>query len=177
MLAVSINAIITLEEKILTLSGDLWHLMPEVLLASSLLALFLVDLFTKENKSVSFAPYVAAMLILLLVNVGLSWNLPQEKISLFNGVLLLDRWGLFFKALFLLGGVFTTVLLTQKKAYRDALNKNGELFVILFGLLLGVSLMVMAVNLLMIYLSIELVSICSYILTGIFSGRKKAEGH
>ncbi len=51
-----------------------------------------------------------------------------------------------------------------------------EWYPLLLALVLGLYLMTMAINLLGIYLSLELVSICSYLLTALLANRKASEG-
>nr|WP_235985515.1 NADH-quinone oxidoreductase subunit N [Spirosoma utsteinense] len=62
---------------------------------------------------------------------------------------------------------------------RNAVPARGlplEWFPILIAMTLGLFLMTLSVNLLSIYLSIELVSICSYLLTALVADRKASEG-
>ena len=166
----------TLGERIFALSEDLLFLAPEIVLAFFLLLFLTIELTTESNKFIFYVVMTIFPQVLIFGLIWIGWDSLQRRGGLIGGVLLLDNWALFFKSLFAIGGAFTALLFTRKRKYYLLLDRNGELFIVLIGLLMGVSLMVMAVNLLMIYLLIELVSICSYILTGIFSGRKKAEG-
>jgi len=84
---------------------------------------------------------------------------------LFSSMLRLDRFAAYFKlvgcALVILCSLFAV---TYPKLVQ-AKTTLGEFFVLVVGLQLGLLLMPMATHLLMAYLSLEVVSICSYLLT------------
>ncbi len=64
-------------------------------------------------------------------------------------------------------------------ATSNSINRSGlplEWYSLLIAMTLGLFLMTISVNMLSIYLSIELVSICSYLLTALVADRKASEG-
>ncbi|KAA9353473.1 NADH-quinone oxidoreductase subunit N [Larkinella humicola] len=124
-----------------------------------------------KNRSVLYGLSLTAVTVAgaLVVEQG-----SQQKGFLFNSVLLLDNQAVFYKLVVTLAAFFAilhawTVVKTPNSLPFDWLP-------ILLALLLGLYLMTMSVNLLTIYLSIELVSISSYLLTGLSASRKASEG-
>ncbi|MBP6385458.1 MAG: NADH-quinone oxidoreductase subunit N, partial [Pseudarcicella sp.] len=53
---------------------------------------------------------------------------------------------------------------------------KGEFYILLIGTVLGLYLLTMSVNLMMVYLSLEIVSIASYIFTLFEKDKKASEG-
>ena len=100
-----------------------------------------------------------------------------ERGSLFMNLLFLDRQALFFKVVVTVAAVAVLLWETGNSAAKAPKRTlPTEWYVLLVGLVLGLYLLTMAVNLLTIYLSIELVSIASYLLTGLVADRKASEG-
>ena len=86
-----------------------------------------------------------------------------------------DAFANFFKWLFLGAGALTVLIASQGKDFPP--QRIGEFYALLVAIVLGMFLMASATDLLMIYLSIELVSMVSYVLAGFRKGdRKAAEG-
>lgn len=145
---------------------------PEVFVAVAFLLVVTADLIwgkTPAGKT-GLNSFTAALLLVA------GWLVTRQLLGetggfLFGKLLLLDGQALFFKLLVTLAALVTVGHVRVMK-YRVA----GEFYALLLALLLGLYLMTMAVNLLSIYLAVELVSICSYVLTGFSGDRRGAEG-
>lgn len=146
---------------------SLRYFIPEsVLTAGAFIVLFL-DLFLKNKKWVG-----AAALIVLAVSAGVS-SMPQDSYSLFNGFFHLDPFTHFFR-LAALGIAAVTILVSS--SYRSlGKNEEGEYYSLLLFMALGLILMAASSNLLMIFLSIEFVSILSYLLVGFLKKDPRAK--
>ena len=102
--------------------------------------------------------------------------------SMFLNLIFLDNQAVLIKAVVALGAVAVVLWETgvwQTTPSDGAATKRQlptEWYALLTALVLGLFLLSMAVNLLSIYLSIELVSISSYLLTGLVGDRKASEG-
>src|SRR5690606_22323442 len=81
----------------------------------------------------------------------------------------------FLKIMFCIGTLLTFIFSFSYK--RDGLypHRFGEYHSLIYGMLLGAMLLVMASNLLLIYLAIEIISICSYVLTNFNFNKKSTE--
>ncbi len=155
------------------LRSALWF-RPEMALTFGTLFLFVIDLFWR--KSAARVAYLATgtLLVLGLAAVLLAQQ-PAHAQALFNGMVANDAFAIFFKWLFLGAAALTVLVAAQGKDFPPA--RIGEFFALLVAIVLGMFMMASATDLLMVYLSIELVSMVSYVLAGYRKGdRKAAEG-
>lgn len=174
ILLVQSNMVLELKDKIARLSADLVGLAPEVILVITAVLVLLFDLFFKKKKGVGIAAIAFAgfAFTLFLLITGFKGGAPSQ--SLMNNLIRLDQGAVFFKILIALGGLLALILM-QRSAYKNKFFRSSEPLLMLLGLVLGAFLMTMANNLLMVYISIEVVSISSYLLTGMFKGRRNTE--
>lgn len=155
------------------LDSALWF-QPEMALTFGTLLLFVIDLFWKKSPA-RVAFLTAGALAVLAVTAGLLARQPPDAQSLFNGMLASDSFANFFKWLFLGAGGLTVLVAAQGKDFPP--QRIGEFYALLVAIVLGMFMMASATDLLMVYLSIELVSMVSYVLAGYRKGdRKAAEG-
>jgi NADH-quinone oxidoreductase subunit N len=155
------------------LDSALWF-QPELALTFGTLVLFVLDLFWKKSPA-RVALLTAGALAVLAITAGLLWRQPPDALRLFNGMIANDAFASFFKWLFLAAGALTVIIASQGKDFPPA--RIGEFYALLMAIVLGMFLMASATDLLMVYLSIELVSMVSYVLAGFRKGdRKAAEG-
>lgn len=135
---------------------------PELILTATILITILADLFSGNQKT-------NRTVIVLFTGLILSWVaiLLQGKdlvSTLFMQNLALDPFASFFKTLILITTlfiVFVSLRTEELKMYR-----TGEYYTLIGLMVLGMFLMVSAIDLIMIYLAIEIVSISSFILAG-----------
>lgn len=168
------NSIDSLKDQLTSLSGDLGALAPELAIISSLLLILAYDLIFNKHKEIGLASIAFCGLLATAGILVVQWLNFQEPTLLMNKLLRFDQLAVFLKILFSTGGILGLIIAARSKTDK-ALFRSGEFLMILFGLILGVFLMSSADNLLMIYLSIELVSICSYLLTGLLKGKARSE--
>jgi NADH-quinone oxidoreductase subunit N len=146
---------------------------PETALTLGAIGLFLLDLFWRRHPARRPLLSAAALGVLALAGLLLV-SQPAESLRLFNGLLASDRFATFFKWLFLAAAFLTVLIVAQGEDFPDA--RLGEFYGLLLAVVLGMFLMASATHLLTIYLSIELVSMVSYVLAGLRkSDRKSSE--
>ncbi len=159
-----------LYQVIQSLSGFL----PETWLAVAFLLLILVEILLKnsrwQNQTTSVLRGLAfGMGLVALSLVFLQWN--DLNGYLFHHLLYLDNKAVYSKILILVAFLF--VLIHVQIMGSDL---PAEFYSILVAVVLGLCLMTMSVNGLSIYLSIELVSIGSYLMASLGRGKKSGEG-
>src|SRR6266540_2938508 len=155
------------------LRSALWF-QPEMALTFGTLVLFMIDLLWKKSAA-RVAYLTAGALAVLGVAAALLARQPADGQALFNGMIANDAFAIFFKWLFLAAGALTVLVASLGKDFPS--RRIGEFFALLVAVVLGMFLMASATDLLMVYLSIELVSMVSYVLAGYRKGdRKAAEG-
>jgi len=167
-----------MENYIWVLDG-LKHVKAEIALAGAILAVILVDL-TRFKKA---TPFVAILGIL-----GAAWlvgdlayphgpegqTLAPVKQVVFMGAYAIDGFASYFKLAFL--GAALLVAIFSIPAIKDWTSGQGEFFALMLSCTFGMLLMAGANDLLMMYLSLEFVSITSYIMAGFLrKNRKSAE--
>ncbi len=144
---------------------------PELVLTLGSLALFLLDLAWKRSEARARLLGGATIAVFGLAAILLAAQ-PGTPQSLFNGMIANDAFATFFKWIFLAGGALTVLIAVPSRAYPA--SRIGPFFGLLVAIVLGLFLMASATDLLMIYMSIELVSMVSYALAGYSKGDRKA---
>lgn len=167
-----------LAEQLTEIIGSLDYLLPELWLAFSLLFIVGLDLLISKRWPRAIAFLSLITLIVTFVLVCLQWQTLEQPVRLLAGMLQMDNFAVFFKLIFCLAGIFA-ILLSMSPRRSDATQfpeaRQGEYYGIMLGLVVGTMLMSLSANLLSVYLSIEFVSICSYILTYFNFDKKSAE--
>ena len=135
---------------------------PEIILVIVIIASLITDLFLKKTRT----NIVGWVLFIGLIIVGLSIiNLYDlAPTTLFSDMIVLDPFSSFIKIIILIA----TLLVIIASWNSDELSKygKGEYFTVLAIMVFGLFLMATSVDMLMLYVSIEIVSIMSFILAG-----------
>jgi NADH-quinone oxidoreductase subunit N len=149
--------------------ASLRYFFPELLLAAGTLAIILSDLVIKDKSRLGDIALIFAAGALLLV--GLEPN--SSGAWLFHRMIVLDSFAVFFRALIALAGVVAVWMSIGSAEVR--IVQEGEYYTVLLASTLGMFLMATSANLLMAYLSLEFVSLTSYILTGILKQNRRSQ--
>ena len=145
--------------------------MPELFLAMAFLGLILLDLIrpATAERSAFWHGICVGILLWALGLVYLQIRIGQSTF-LFSGMLFLDSKALFFKVLILISAIVWVL-----HSWASKRTWPGEFFAMILAISFGLLVMTMAVNLLSIYLSIEFVSLASYLLTAFLKDKKSIE--
>ena len=137
---------------------SLRYFIPETIVLAGAFLVLTLDLFLRPKK------VLAALSILILIAAAFfSFSLPANP-HVFSGFFHLDSMTVFFR-LFSYGVVALTILIST--CYRAIENKfEGEYYSLFLFLALALVLAAASTNLLMIFLTIEFISILSYLLVG-----------
>ncbi len=143
--------------------------LPELAVTAAILLIVVVHVAGRNPKS-------AAPAVLSLAGVGAALlftalQTPTPASSLFDGMVALDGFAVFFKALTALVTIVVVFLSMESRELAD--RSQAEYYVFLLSVLLGMFLLSSSTDIVMLYLSLELVSIPSYLLAGYI---KKREG-
>ena len=143
---------------------------PEIVLSIALVVLVACDLIFHTNKK--SIPYIAlGGLILtgiaLLFNVNVSgFAFPQSNLMGKIGLVAVDGFGTYFKALIVISSMLIVFFSFSSEEIQKISDRLGEYYALIFGMILGMFFMVCATDLILIYLSLELMSLSSYVLSG-----------
>jgi NADH-quinone oxidoreductase subunit N len=157
-------------------TASLAYFLPELALSGAILVVIVVDLvFTGRaerrasawpGKLAFLGAGVAVALTLGLPSLGVPGLLDHPARGwLFNRMIVLDGFSVFFKVLLGLALLAVTWMSLGSREVRGQANE-GEYYALLLSSGLGMFLMAAAGTLLMAYLSLEFVSLTSYVLTG-----------
>ena len=150
---------------------------PELALSATVAAVLVADLVLSTSKVESLksnrrrALAWLGVLGVVAAAASLYWS-PAVDTALFSGMLAFDGFARFFKGLFLVVALFGVLFGAVSDEIPE--ERYGEYLLLLFCLTLGLCLLCAAQNLLMIYVSIELVSLPSYILAGFRRGDRRS---
>ena len=147
-----------------------WFL-PELGLTAGIMLMFLLDLAWKKHPHRVLFLTVGTLLFLGLAGVLLALQ-PSAPRGLFNGMIASDPFATFFKWLFLAAAALTVLIAARSTEFGR--QQIGVFYPLLLSIVLGMFLMASAMDLLMMYLAVELVSLVSYALAGYRQGDRKA---
>tara|TARA_B100000315_G_C14595801_1_gene599173 strand:- start:11425 stop:12918 length:1494 start_codon:yes stop_codon:yes gene_type:complete len=135
---------------------------PELILVGTIVIGIIADLFYRKDESYKVSYWVLAGLILSGLVL---WLTPSGEVStLFMNSIVLDPFSRIFKFIFILSTIF--VIMMSLKSSELTNVRTGEYFVLMAAMVFGMFLMASSIDLIMVYLSIEVVSIVSFILAG-----------
>ena len=134
---------------------------PELLLSATILIAILADLFYSKKDSFKVAYWSLGGMFLTYIAIRLQ---DIEPTSLFMSTVAHDPFSQFFKILILISTAIVMLMSLvsgELKQYR-----MGEYFSIMTIMTFGLFLMTSSIDILMVYLAIEIVSIMSFFLAG-----------
>ncbi len=146
---------------------------PEIILAAVAVLVVLIDLFVRQKgvlKAVSLIGLAAAGIYAIVLWKGTDGEIP---VLIFNNMLSVDAFALFFKVLF--AGIAFLVILASED-YIDKFKRfQGEYYALILLSTLGMMLMAATSDLISLYISLELASISLYVLVSFLKDRKSTE--
>ncbi len=141
---------------------DMHRFYPELAVTAALLAVVIADIgFPGIRRSLTFVTAAVGLIAAFWLTIPLFWA-PEG--TMFYGMLALDRMAVFFKG-FLIVASFLVLLATPGSKELET-RQLGEFYALLLGVTLGMMLLASSVDMLMLFLSLEMVSLSSYIMVG-----------
>jgi NADH-quinone oxidoreductase subunit N len=157
--------------------------LPELVLCGAIVFLLLVRLFPRYDWIHAgwlafplgcFACYLSVVQWMDVTNppVGSDNTAHAIRDDLFGGMLIYDSFSVFLK-MFLYVFTTLTILLTLVTRIPDR-EDSADFYCLLFGSVIGMSMMASANHLLMVFIAIEMTSLPSYALAGFLKGRRQS---
>jgi NADH-quinone oxidoreductase subunit N len=147
--------------------NNLQYIKPEIVISVVIVLVVTTDLIMGKNKSL--LPWISIIgLVVASYFVIEQFNLSAIAFSTVGsmGMIAADPFGAFFKILVIFSSVIIVFFSLTSDEVKQVFNRHGEYYTLIFGMILGMFFMISATDLILIYLSIELVSLSSYILAG-----------
>ncbi|MGE5820170.1 MAG: NADH-quinone oxidoreductase subunit N [Deltaproteobacteria bacterium] len=141
---------------------------PEIILSCTILLVIVVDLMVRSQRALA-ALGIIGCVTSLIATFNL-YGAPQGW--LFHRMIILDNFSLFFKVFALVAAILTIWMSLGSNEIRQV--HQGEYYTLLLTCALGMFFMASSSNLLTAYLSLELVSLTSYVLTGFLPHNRRS---
>lgn len=149
---------------------SLSYILPEIAVSAALILIVTLDLIFNKDKRI--IPYVALFGILLTIYFVIDqfrisgFAFPASDANNFYGMIAVDHFGAFFKIIILISSFFIVFFSLASDEIQKIQERSGEYYALIFGMILGMLVMISASDLVLIYLSLELLSLSSYVLAG-----------
>lgn len=159
-----------------SLSADLAFIKPEIVISITLVLIVLFDLIWPKKKKI--LPYLSVLGLLVtgcfvIEQFGMHSSAFSASIS-GSGMMAVDSFGAFFKLIVLVTSLFIILFSVTSLEIIESEDRQGEYYTLIFGMILGMFFIISATNLILIYVSIELLSLSSYILAGFLKTVKRS---
>ena len=142
---------------------------PELSLAAFAIVVILLDLFI-QRKGLLAVISLVGLVVAAGFTIAMWGGSPQ---AIFNNMLAVDSFALFFKLLFL--GIAALVILASVDYVAKFARFQGEYYALVLLSALGMMLMAATTELISIYIALELTSISLYVLVGFLKDPKSTE--
>jgi NADH-quinone oxidoreductase subunit N len=150
------------------LNLDLYSILPVIFLAGLSIVVLILEALVKKSAESSFWVSLVGLAVAITLTIG---SLPQRG-SPFGNMVNQGGYGSFFSILFLSAALITVVL--SREYLKKTRSEYGEFYFLILLATLGMMLMGYAADLMIIFLGLELMSICLYVLVGFFRMRDKS---
>src|SRR6266545_2478438 len=148
--------------------GSLSFFYPELILSGTILLLVVLDLLARDKRVLAMIALLGSAAA-LIATFDLYWAQPGW---LFHRMMILDKFSLFFKVFALAATILCIWMSLGSNEIKQV--HEGEYYTLLLTCTLGIFFMASSSNLLMAYLSLELVSLTSYVLTGFLPHNRRS---
>jgi NADH-quinone oxidoreductase subunit N len=142
-------------------------LMPFIILASGIVISVFIEMFSKKSEPI--LSWVSIALFLTIAFYSIVHSNANSNFVIFSGMLEVGGKPAIFNFIFSLGAAL--VILSSMDYLKKYGTYYGEYYILIQSAVLGMMVMSGAKDILMIFMGLELMSICFYVLAGI--NRKK----
>ncbi len=150
------------------MTSDIILLTPLLSMTGAALLVLLIDALVKRSEGASF--WVSVLGIALGIVCSLATIGMQGEV--FNHMMIAGGFGTFFGILFMLSALATILL--SREYLRSSQRSLGEFYLLILFATIGMMLIASAADLIMVFLGIELMSVCLYVLAGFLRKRVKS---
>ena len=150
--------------------ADLSLLAPEIALTIAGLVVLILD-FVVRSRDRGWLAGLSVLGVAVSLALVLRQGAGPARAVGFSGLHVVDHFALFFKAVFLLSTAI--VILLSSRFLREQGAEGGEYYAILLFAALGTMLMASANDLLSLFIGLETLAICSYVLCGYLKGDQR----
>ena len=143
--------------------------LPEIIVVTGACILLIVGLFVPKDRGHIL---VWASLAIIAAAAAATLALTGVARPAYTGMFVVDGFASFFKVLFYIATALT-LMLSRKYAAVEQIEK-GEYYVLLLFALAGMMIMASGIDLLSIYVGLELMALATYVLTGFLRQERRS---
>ncbi|MBL7129215.1 MAG: NADH-quinone oxidoreductase subunit N [Ignavibacteria bacterium] len=148
--------------------NEFQHIIPLLIIAGAAVITLLLEMIFKKSENIILGFSIVSVIAAILF----SFTYLNKEFVIFNEFLRINNSSIVFSVIILIGILIT---LFASKAYLEKEEINfGEYYSLLLFAVTGMLLMVFANDLLIIFIGLELMSICFYVLAGFLRNRVKS---
>ena len=137
---------------------ELYPVLPELILAGGAMVLLMIGAFAGDRATAPVLRYAVALLVLAGIAIA---NMPDERVTIFNGSFVLDGFAKFLKILTVVGSIGTLWISGDFLSAPD--RGKFEYPVLILLATAGMLLLISAGDLIALYLGFELMSLSLYV--------------
>lgn len=149
-------------------SKEILEILPLAILAFSATIILLLEVFIKKSETVIFGFSLASVTAAIVT----SFLYLNREMILFNKYLKITNSAVAFSVI-ILAGILITIIASKNYIEKEKIN-FGEYYSLLLFSVMGMFLMIYANDILVIFIGLELMSICFYVLAGFLRLRQKS---
>ena len=147
----------------INLEQNLLVILPELIIACTAITILLTDLFIKDiNRTLIYSLTQFSLLLAAISTAGYGFH--EQKLA-FNNMFVSDSLSLYLKSLSYIS--LSMVLIYSRNYLKEKKLWTGEFLSLTLFSLLGIMLMISSHHLIMIYMGLELLSLCMYTLVAL----------
>src|SRR5262245_35890537 len=148
--------------------SDFYYILPELVLTGGALLLLVVDVMLPRGSK---ALMWVAVAVLAATAVSL-WPFRSVHVEVSHGLIAVDQFGVFFKAIFLVAAILT-VLMSQHYLEIEGASP-GEYYFLILCATLGMMIMAGGIDLITLFIGLETMAVSFYILTGFIKPNQRS---
>ncbi len=142
--------------------NNLTLILPELVLTATALLIIVAHLLRRTDGSIVYYIALAGLVGTVYALTGKT----GQNMSAFDGMLSIDPFSLYFKIIIVLSTMVVTIMSRYSAEVKSEPHLTGEYFFLILSMAVGMMFMVGSSNLLMMYLTLEMTSLTSYIASG-----------
>ncbi len=147
---------------------EILEILPLVIIALSATLILLLEVFIKKSETVIFG----FSLVSVMAAIVTSFMYLNREMIIFNKYLKITNSAVAFSVI-ILTGILITIIASKNYIEKENIN-FGEYYSLLMFAVMGMYLMIFANDILIIFIGLELMSICFYVLAGFLRLRQKS---
>ncbi len=147
--------------------NELNFIKPELVISISIVLIVFTDLIFDKRKQILPVISLISLLItgyFVIEQFGMNTFAIAPAGS--KGMLAVDPFGAFFKMVVLFASFIIILFSINSSEIKLSSDRHGEYYTLIFGMILGMLFVISAADLILIYISLELLSLSSYVLAG-----------